>query len=213
MRLTCLVGGTVTIALGVTAEAEELPFLKPTESYSGVRVIDAPMPDGNVGQIKQRVYWTPDKVRTETAIPGMSDVNIVRQDLGVMWVIPPGQDMCIEISLDEADAFSMAPGPEAYEPGEMEFTLLGEETYDGMPVSKYEVISVDETGENHALFWVTEQNIPVKMEVMPAAGDGQFNMSVRLEELQIGPQPAKLFETDMECMSMPAGMPSPGGAP
>jgi hypothetical protein len=155
------------------------------------------------------VYWTPDKIRTETAIPGMSDVNIVRQDLGVMWIMPPGADMCIEISLDQADSFSMAPGPEAYEPEDMKFTLLGEESYDGLPVRKYEVISVDETGENRALFWVTEQNIPVKMEVTPAAGEGKYDTKVRLEKLQIGPQASDLFESDKECMAMPM----PGGSP
>jgi hypothetical protein len=209
MRLTRFPGIAVAILATVNATAEELPFLKPTESYSGIRIITTPMPDGTTGEIKQRVYWTPDKIRTETAIPGMSDVNIVRQDLGVMWIMPPGADMCIEISLDQADSFSMAPGPEAYEPEDMKFTLLGEESYDGLPVRKYEVISVDETGENRALFWVTEQNIPVKMEVTPAAGEGKYDTKVRLEKLQIGPQASDLFESDKECMAMPM----PGGSP
>ena len=209
MPLKRFPGSAIAILAAVNATAEELPFLKPTESYSGIRIITAPMPDGTTGEIKQRVYWTPDKIRTETAIPGMSDVNIVRQDLGVMWVMPPGAEMCIEISLDEADAFSMAPGGEAYDPDDMKFTLLGEETYAGLPVRKYEVISVDENGENRALFWVTEQNIPVKMEVSPAAGEGMYETKVRLEELQVGPQPADLFESDRECMPMPI----PGGAP
>jgi hypothetical protein len=209
MRLTRFSGIAVAILATVNATAEELPFLKPTESYSGIRIITTPMPDGTTGEIKQRVYWTPDKIRTETAIPGMSDVNIVRQDLGVMWIMPPGADMCIEISLDQADSFSMAPGPEAYEPEDMKFTLLGEESYDGLPVRKYEVISVDETGENRALFWVTEQNIPVKMEVTPAAGEGKYDTKVRLEKLQIGPQASDLFESDKECMAMPM----PGGSP
>lgn len=213
MRLTRLIGIIAAATVAATASAEELPFLKPTESYSGIRIITAPMPDGQMGEIKQRVYWTPDKIRTETAIPGMSDVNIVRQDLGVMWIMPPGADMCIEISLDEAESFSMAPGPEAIEPEDMKFTLLGEESYQGMPVRKYEVISVDESGENRALFWVTEHNIPVQMEVSPAAGEGMYDTKVRLEELQIGPQPAALFESEKECMAMPAGMGMPGGTP
>ena len=180
MRLTSLIGMTAAIAVAAMASAQELPFLKPTESYSGIRIIEAPMPDGTVGTFKQRVYWTPDKVRTETAIPGASDVNITRLDLGVTWIIPPGSDMCIEISMDQAESFSMAPGTEAYEPEDMGFKLLGQETIDGMAVSKYEVISVDETGENRALFWVTEQNIPVKMEVMTApAADARCHAGAR----------------------------------
>ena len=77
--------------LSLGAFAEELPFLKPTVSYTGLRVIQSPE-----GEFRQRVFWTPDKVRTETDMPGMAVVNIVREDLGLMWILPQGGGMCLE---------------------------------------------------------------------------------------------------------------------
>jgi hypothetical protein len=190
------------------AFSEELPFLKPTVSYTGLRVIESPE-----GEFRQRVYWTPDKVRTETEMPGMAVVNIVREDLGVMWILPEGGGMCLEQSLEENEAMSLAPGAEAYDPEDMDFRELGTETIDGRTVTKYEVLSRNEMGENRALFWVTEENIPVRMEVEPATGEATNTVFITLEELEVGPQADELFESGMECRPMPAmpqGMPGAG---
>ena len=186
------------LTLGFPATAAELPFLKPTVSYTGERVIQSPE-----GEFIQRVFWTPDKVRTETDMPGMAMINIVREDLGVMWILPKDGGMCLEQTLVDNDAMSLAPGSEAYDPEDMEFEKLGTETIDGRTVTKYEVKSTDETGTNRALFWVTEENIPVRMEVAPAAGNGGQNILIILRDLEIGPQAADLFEAGMECRPMP----------
>lgn len=185
--------------LSVAAFGEELPFLKPTVSYTGLRVIQSPE-----GEFRQRVFWTPDKVRTETDMPGMAVVNIVREDLGVMWILPQGGGMCLEQNLADNDAMSLAPGAEAYEPEDMEFREIGKDTIDGRPVTQYEVVSKTEAGENKAMFWVTEENIPIRMEVEPAAGEGTGKVFVTLEELETGPQADELFESGMECRPMPA---------
>lgn len=191
------------ISLG--ASAEELPFLKPTVSYTGLRVIQSPE-----GEFRQRVFWTPDKVRTETDMPGMSMTNIVREDLGVMWILPKDGGMCLEQTLLDNEAMSMAPGSEAYDPADMDFREVGSETIEGRKVTKYEVTSSGESGLERALFWVTEENIPIRMEVEPAAGGVQQTVTITLTELAIGPQPDELFESGVECRPMP---PMPQGAP
>ena len=181
---------------GSAAGAGELPFLKPTVSYSGMRIITTPE-----GDFRQKVYWSPEKVRTETDMPGMSMVNIVRQDLGVMWILTPDGGVCLEQTLDENEAMAMSP---AYEDDDVEFKKLGEETVDGLPTTKYEVTSTDDLGTNRALFWVTEENIPVRMEVDPASTDDSYRVVIRLTELQTGPLSDSLFETKVQCRPMPA---------
>jgi hypothetical protein len=203
----CLLPGYVH-ASDVSMSDDALPFLQPTASYSGLRVIETAD-----GDFSQRLYWTPDKIRTETDMPGMSMINIVREDLNVMWIMPPGAQMCLEQPLDD-NALAGMSGADAYEPAGVEYSDIGTDTIDGINVTKYEVISEDDNGKNRALFWVTEHNIPLRMEVSPATGGGQHDVVMRMEELEVGEQPASLFETGMECAPMPA-MPTatPGTVP
>lgn len=208
--VTCLMAGTAH-ASDVSLSDDALPFLQPTESYSGLRVIETAE-----GDFSQRLYWTPDKIRTETDLPGMSMINIVREDLNVMWIMPPGGQMCLEQTLDD-NALAGMTGTDSYEPDDVEYSELGKDTIDGIRVTKYEVLSDDENGRNRAVFWVTEDKIPLRMEVSPAAGSGEYDVVMRLEELQVGEQPPSLFETGMDCAPMPAmpaaapGAAAPGG--
>jgi hypothetical protein len=205
LSIICLLSGNA-YASDVSLSSDALPFLQPTESYSGLRIIETAE-----GDFAQRLHWTPDKIRTETDLPGMSMINIVREDLGVMWIMPPGSQMCLEQPLDD-NALAGMSGADALEPGGVEYSEIGADTIDGVEVTKYEVISEDDTGKNRALFGVTEHNIPLRMEVSPAAGGGQHDVVMRMEELEIGEQPASLFETGMECAPMPAVPTAPPGA-
>jgi hypothetical protein len=186
--------------------AGELPFLKPTVSYSGIRVITTPD-----GDISQKVYWSPEKVRTETEMPGMGMINIVREDLGVMWILSPNGGMCLEQTLAETDAMALAPGAEAYTQDDVDFKEVGTETVDGLDTTKYEVVSTDDSGTSRAVFWVTDDNIPVRMEIEPAPVNGPYHILIRLTDLQTGPLADSLFETGMRCSPMPP-MP-PGRSP
>lgn len=191
------------------ASAQELPFLRPDKEYSGVRVVDTPR-----GPMRQKIFWTQDKARTETEVEGMQMTNIVRQDLGVMWIQSPMMPTCVEQPLDEMEpTIALEQAPELPDEN-VEYRKLGTESVAGHDTTKYEVVSTDPDGETHtALFWVNEDNITMRMEVSGSHPDQRFVM--HLEELEVGPQPASLFESKGECMSMPAmpGMPGMPGAP
>jgi hypothetical protein len=194
----------VFVAAQLTAGAGELPFLKPTVDYSGTRVMDTAQ-----GRIRQQLYWTPDKVRTETAFQGMTVTNIVRQDLGLMWIVNAGMSQCLEQSLDQVEAdMGLAPG-DALEARDVDYEELGQETIGGVETTRYRVVSKD-TGEVHrAMFWVTSENIPLKMQVEPGGEDGDQAVTMTLEDLEIGPVDPALFESPGQCMRMPA-MPQTG---
>lgn len=202
-------------SLTTLAGAAELPFLRPSQEYSGVRVVDTPR-----GEVRQRIYWTPDKVRTVTEIEGMQMTNIVRQDLGVMWIENPMMGGCIEQPLADTDRMLGLDQAPNYTDEHVEYRKLGEESVGGQDTTKYEVTST-EPGEptDTALFWVNEDNIMLRMEVAGGDGSPDERFSMRLEELQTGPQPAALFESPGKCISMPImpgmpGMPNvPSGAP
>ncbi len=189
--------------------AGELPFLKPTVSYSGTRVISTPE-----GDFSQKIYWSPDKVRTETEMPGMAMINIVREDLGLMWILSPNGGVCLEQTLADTDAMALAPGAEAYSEDDVDFKEVGNETVDGRATTKYEVTSNDESGTSRAVFWVTEENIPVRMEIEPVPVQGPYKILIRLTDLQTGPLSDSLFEAGMECRPMPSMPPGkPPGTP
>lgn len=209
MRQSLTVLLTLTAAIPVLAVAGELPFLKPAVPYSGTRVISTPE-----GDFTQKIYWSPEKVRTETEMPGMAMINIVREDLGVMWILSPNSGACLEQTLADADAMALAPGAEAYGEDDVEFKEMGSETVDGWSTTKYEVTSTDESGTSKAVFWVTEDNIPVRMDIQPAPVVGPNHILIRLTELKTGPLSDSLFETDVPCQPMPTMPPGmPPGTP
>lgn len=189
----------IVAAASAGAHAGELPFLKPSVDYSGTRVMDTAQ-----GKIQQQLYWTPDKVRTETAFQGMAVTNIVRQDLGVMWILHGGMPQCLEQSLDQVDAdMGIAPG-DALEAGDVEYEELGQETIDGIETTRYRVVSKD-AGETHrAMFWVTAENIPLKMQVEPGGENGDQAVTMTLKDLEIGPMDPSLFESPGQCIRMPS---------
>jgi len=189
----------------VTAGAGELPFLTPTVEYSGTRVMDTAQ-----GRMEQKLYWTPEKVRTETDFQGMKVTNIVRQDLGVMWMANPSMPTCLEQSLDEIDDDPGLGHSDAVNAENVEYTELGEETIDGIQTTHYEVISRDDGKIHRAQFWVTADNIPLKMVVEPSADDVAVTMT--LEDLQLGPIDPDLFNSPGQCMRLPA-MPGMPGMP
>ena len=95
MKVTWIIPVGLWAGLAMAA-GDELPFLQPTTPYSGVRIIQT-----SEGELKQTVYWTEEKSRTETELPGMSMTNIVREDLGVMWISNPVMGGCLEQTLDD----------------------------------------------------------------------------------------------------------------
>ncbi|MGI9264565.1 MAG: DUF4412 domain-containing protein [Gammaproteobacteria bacterium] len=163
------------------------------------------------GDFQQTVYWTPDKVRTETELPGMSMTNIVREDLGVMWISNPMMGGCLEQAIEGAEELAQMGGS-MISPENVDYEEIGSEEIDGYQTTKYKVTDTEGSTTHEAVFWVTEDNILVRMEIEPdeAVSDGSFTM--RLSSLEVGPQPDELFESPGNCQKMP-DMPGMPGLP
>ncbi len=180
------------------AHAAELPFLNSETEYSATRIIET-----SEGNFEQKVNWTPDKVRTETNIEGVVLLNIVRDDLGLMWISNPAMGRCLEQPVEDADSTTQLGGQ--YEANDVAYEELGEETLEGRKVTKYEVTAQDvETGPNTAFMWTTEENILLKMQMMPPADAPELSFTMRLTDLEIGPQDDALFESPGNCISLDA---------
>jgi hypothetical protein len=199
---------TIGCLLGIVAlpSLAELPFLTPTTPYSGIRIIET-----SEGDFQQKVYWTPEKVRTETELPGMSMTNIVREDLGVMWISNPMMGGCLEQTIDGANELAQMGG-NMINPDNMNYKEIGSEEIDGHQTTKYQVTDSEDGTQHEAIFWVTGDNILVRMEIEPDKSVSVERFTMRLTDLKLGPQPDDLFESPGKCQKMPAmpGMPPQG---
>jgi hypothetical protein len=197
MRRKLITTGYLLCIIALPSLAE-LPFLEPSSSYSGVRIIET-----TEGNFQQTVYWTPLKVRTETELPGMSMTNIVREDLGVMWISNPLMGGCLEQSIEGADELAQMGG-NMINPDNVDYEEIGSEEIDGIQTTKYHVTDSEGGALHEAIFWVTEDNILVRMEIEPDKSVSDESFTMRLTDLKLGPQPDDLFESPGNCQKMPA---------
>ena len=175
---------------------DELPFLKSKSEYSATRIIET-----DEGEFEQKVNWSADKVRTETTMAGVTLLNIVREDLGVMWISNPLLGRCLEQPVEAIDDVTQVGGQ--YEAGDVVYEALGEETIDGRATTKYEVKADDpEIGPHKAYMWTTPENILVRMEMATVADGSALEFTMRLVDLQLGPQDDALFESPGECVRL-----------
>ena len=143
-----------------------------------------------------KMYVAKDKTRMEMA----QGITITRLDKNVAWVLMPGQNMYMEmpISADKVTA------SEEKMPGEIERTLLGQETIDGKPTNKYRIV-YNVAGQQSTIYsWISPD---LKFPLKTSAEDGSWGIEYR--NISTAKQPDSLFE-------IPAGytkfqMPSAGG--
>jgi hypothetical protein len=174
----------------------------PTVEYSAERVIESP-----AGAITGKVFSAKGKERTETNIGGMQSVLIIRQDQQVGWMLLPAQKMYQ--TLDFAQVQQMQPG--AAPADKVTFTQLASETVDGFRTTKYQMVMKDGTAEGY--FWITDQGIPVKMEMTTRATNSksapaQAAIKMTLRNLKVGRQDPALFELPAGYAAMPGAKPS-----
>lgn len=169
----------------LAASAAELESLKPKVSYSAIRTISAG------GQMMEgRYYYAPGKHRSEMSLGGETMTSIVREDLGVVWNLMPSQTMYMEMAATESTVPGGVAGPDTTELVAHE--VLGAETVNGYPTTKHRVTTRDAAGETvSGHFWATDDMVPVKMEMTTSAGE---TVAMSLRDIQIGDQPAAMFE-------------------
>ncbi|HEY7532782.1 MAG TPA: DUF4412 domain-containing protein [Nitrospiraceae bacterium] len=161
------------------------PMSRPDAEYSADSTIQ-----NEEGTIQQRVYATPTKERKEM-LTGAGDgaVQIFRYDNKVMWMLMPSEKMYMEHSM-AAKGKGNDPSQWTYED-----TAMGEETLNGMTVTKYKTIATSTDGKKYGGFsWRTREGIPVKQDLLYKEGNEKKRMLTELSNLRIGRQDPKLFE-------------------
>jgi hypothetical protein len=143
------------------------------------------------GTIRQHVYVTPMKERKETLTgSGEGAVQIFRYDTKIMWTLMPSENMYMEYALKGGQGQGNDPSQWTYED-----TSVGEETLNGVEVTKYKTIATSTDGKKYGGFsWRTKEGINLKQDLLYKEGTEKKRMLTELTNLKIGKQDPKLFE-------------------
>ncbi|MCX5853340.1 MAG: DUF4412 domain-containing protein [Deltaproteobacteria bacterium] len=151
--------------------------------------------------VTSKVYMKAGKFRFDNEMAGGSS-TIVRQDLKKVWIVMTTGKSYMEMA-EAKEQESNIPADKMK--GEVSRKVVGSETIDGHPTTKYEVTAKMEDKTMMSYQWfATDINFPVKT----AAVDGSWSTEYR--DIKIGGQPDSLFEVPagykkMEMPAMPAG--------
>lgn len=145
------------------------------------------------GAIQQHVYVTPTKERRELLTgSGEGAVQIFRYDSKVMWMLMPSEQMYMEYSLSGGQSQGQGNDPSQWT---YEDTVVGEETLNGIKVTKYKTIATSADGKKYGGFsWRTKEGINVKQDLLYKEGNDKKRMLIELSNLSIGRQDPTLFE-------------------
>jgi len=157
-------------------------------------------------KIRSRFYWAPGKLRIETKSPGRPGgdlVTIVRKDPGRAWIVLPAMKQYHEISLSQVGSAQLVfkPAPDQI------VEKLGTETVAGYRCEKLVVRGGGPEGNAAApaTMWVSAA-FPVPLKIRTARGD-----VTEYHNIEVGPQPAELFELPQGYTEMARSMPLSGG--
>ena len=160
---------------------------RPNVEYSADSMIQ-----DEAGTTQQKIFITPTKERKET-LTGAGDgaVMIFRYDTKVMWTLMPSESMYMEYSIGQK-----SPG-QGSDPSQWTYedTVMGEETLNGVKVTKYKTIATSTDGKKYGGFsWRTKEGINLKQDLLYKEGKEKKRMLTELSNLKIGNQDPKLFE-------------------
>jgi uncharacterized protein DUF4412 len=166
--------------------AEAAQMSRPQVEYSA----DARVEDEQ-GTTQQKIFVTPTKERKETLTgSGEGAVMIFRYDTKVMWTLMPSENMYMEYSISGSQGQRDDPSQWTYED-----TVVGEETLNGVKVTKYKTIATSTNGKKYGGFsWRTKEGINLKQDLLYKEGNDKKRMLTELNNLKIGQQDPKLFE-------------------
>lgn len=183
-RMIALVIALTTVSAWVPVDASQLA--RPQAEYSADAMIQT-----EEGSMQQRVYVTPTKERKETLTgAGEGAVMIFRYDTKLMWTLMPAEHMYMENSMAGGQGQGNDPSQWTYED-----TVVGEETLNGVKVTKYKTIATSTDGKKYGGFsWRTKDGINLKQDLLYKEGNEKKRMLTELSNLQIGRQDPQLFE-------------------
>lgn len=193
--------------LSVCLPAQAAPMNRPQAEYSADATVE-----NEEGTTKQKIFVTPTKERKEMLTgSGEGAVQIFRYDNKVMWMLMPSENMYMEYSIGGGPSKGSDTSQWTYED-----TAVGEETLNGMKVTKFKTIATSTDGKKYGGFsWRTKEGINLKQDLLYKEGNEKKRMLTELNNLQIGRQDPKLFEipegfTKFDMAGMMGGMGRPG---
>jgi|GEM_PF-268090 len=204
-HLFVVLTGLVIFAASLAAQAT--PMNRPQAEYSADATVE-----NEEGTTKQKIFVTPTKERKELLTgSGEGAVQIFRYDNKVMWMLMPSEKMYMEHSISGGPSKGSDTSQWTYED-----TAMGEETLNGVKVTKYKTIATSTDGKKYGGFsWRTKEGINVKQDLLYKEGNDKKRMLTELSNLNIGRQDPKLFEipegfTKFDMGGMMGGMGRPG---
>lgn len=203
-RLIASTIALATVLVWCLAEAAQ-PMSRPQVEYSADETIQ-----NEEGTMQQKVFVTPTKERKEL-LTGAGDgaVQIYRYDTKVMWMLMPSEKMYMEHPMAGPRRQSQGTDTSQWT---YEDTAMGEETLNGLKVTKYKTIATSTDGKKYGGFsWRTKEGISVKQDLLYKEGNDKKRMLTELTNLKIGKQDPKLFEipdgfTKLDMAGMMGGM-------
>ena len=163
-----------------------VPLQRPQAEYSADETIQT-----DERTIQQKVFVTPTMERKEL-LSGAGDgsVQIFRYDSKVMWMVMPSQKMYMEHQMGGGPSKGNDPSQWTYED-----TAVGEETLNGIKVTKYKTIATSTDGKKYGGFsWRTKEGINLKQDLLYKEGNEKKRMLTELSNVKIATQDPKLFE-------------------
>jgi hypothetical protein len=149
-------------------------------------------------EIPARVYHDQGRERREMTVQGMEQTIILRPDLDTVYVVMPMMNMGFEVSLDSM------PIPRAEDMMDRsDLEEVGRETVAGLDTTKYRIVGTSEDGMAEGFVWISDENIPVRVEGVAQSGGQQEDFVMYLENIEIGPQDPALFERPAGVSFMP----------
>lgn len=182
----------LALALGCSNHAHAASLPVPTVEYSADRFIET-----ESGNFDGKVYAAKDKERMEMHMGDMKTVMILRRDKQLGWSLMPMQKMYQQIDFAKAAQQSGAAPDD-----QVEITEVGTETVEGFASTKYKMMMKD--GSAGGFIWVTQEGIPVKMDLLSKSGREKSRITMTLKNLTIGSQDPQLFELPADYAAMPS---------
>ena len=180
MGIPVRVGLALFLGLLVAVHSQANAPMEPQVEFSAESITES-----GGATLKEKVYYAPGKIRRELDVGHGKQVEIVRLDKNLAWLLMTEEKLYLERGLSAAD------GPM---PSSMTFerTLVGEDMLEGIPADKYHAVAKQADGARLSGYvWSTKEGIMVKMD-LEAEGSPGSRLKMELKNLKIGPVDAKV---------------------
>lgn len=150
------------------------------------------------GKIYQGKIWTmPGEERHEQNINGIPAVFVLHADTPIADLVLPQLHTIVE--------FLLPPELHLFADPRLTRQPVGHETINGIPTTKYAVNETVPEGHGEGFLWLTDNGIPMKLDGSFTRNSGRVgHLHWELRNVQLGPQPANLFETPHNFSKLPA---------